>query len=152
PRDLGWYMAAAGEALHHNALDEAIDHAEHAVVTGHASGEVLGQMRLVQATALRWLGHYADSERCALEASSALRDGGAGWYAAMGHLAVLGGYLGNNDRFSSIEAELSAMEARGPVSAEHVIAACRLALSMVRAGLVDRAARLLASTRAAAVP
>jgi eukaryotic-like serine/threonine-protein kinase len=65
---------------------------------------------------------------------------------------VLGGYLGNNDRFSSIEAELSALEARGPVSTDHVIAACRLALSLVRAGLVDRAARMLASARAAAVP
>jgi tetratricopeptide (TPR) repeat protein len=65
---------------------------------------------------------------------------------------VLGGYLGNNDRFGGMAAELSAIEAKGPVSAEHVIAVCRLALSLVRAGFVDRAARMLASARAAAAP
>ena len=55
------------------------------ITTCHASGEVLGQMRLVQAIALRWLGHYPDAERCALEAHAALPQGSTGWYAALGH-------------------------------------------------------------------
>jgi tetratricopeptide (TPR) repeat protein len=65
---------------------------------------------------------------------------------------MLGGYLGKNDNFPSILAQLLAIEARGPVPAQHVIAACRLAISLVRAGLVDRASRALASARAAADP
>ncbi len=141
-----------GEALRDNALDEAVDHAEHAVVTCHASGEVLGRMRLVQAIALRWLGHYADSERCAQEATETLPARSPGWYAALGHLAMLGGYLGKNDGFPAILAELADAEAEGPVPAPHVIAACRLSVSLVRAGLVDRASRALASARAAAEP
>jgi serine/threonine protein kinase len=150
PRDLAWYTAAAGEALRDNALDEAIDHAEHAIVTCRAGGDTLGHMRLVQCIALRWLGHYAESERCAVAAADALERGSPGWYAAIGHLALLGGYLGKNDRFASILADLAALEERGPVAASHVVAASRLAISLVRAGLVDRASRALASARARA--
>ncbi len=152
PRDLGWYTAAAGQALRDNALDEAVDHAEHAIVTCHAQGDVLGQMRLLQAIALRWLGHYADSERCALSATETLSHGSPGWYTALGHLAILGGYLGSNERFPAILADLQALEAEGPVAAQHLIATCRLSVSLVRAGLVERAARALASARAAAEP
>ena len=152
PRNLEWYMAAAGEALRDNALDEAIDHAEHAVVTCHATGKALGQMRLVQAIALRWLGHYADSEHAAIEATETLPRRSPGWYTALGHLAILGGHLGKNERFPTILAELADIEAQGTVPAEHVLAACRLAISLVRAGHVDRASRALAAARAAAEP
>jgi serine/threonine protein kinase len=152
PKNVEWYAAAAGQALRINALDEAIDHAEHAITTCRATGEALGQMRLVQAIALRWLGHYADSERCALEAAAALPQGTNGWYAALGHLAIVGGSLGKNDQFPSIIAELSRIEAKGAVSSAHVVTACRLAISLVRAGLTERAAAVLASARARAEP
>jgi serine/threonine protein kinase len=152
PKNVEWYAAAAGQALRINALDEAIDHAEHAITTCRATGEALGQMRLVQAIALRWLGHYADSERCALEASAALPQGTNGWYAALGHLAIVGGSLGKNDHFPAMIAELSRIESRGPVSSSHVVTACRLSTSLVRAGLTERAASVLASARGRAEP
>ena len=151
-RDLAWYAARAGEALRDNALEEAVEHAEHAIATCHAEGEALGRMRLVQAISLRWLGHYADSEVCAQEATETLPPRSPGWYAALGHLALLGGYLGKNERFPFILSDLAEAEAAGPVSAPHVIAAGRLAVSLVRAGLLDRASRALASARAAAEP
>src|SRR5262249_40353311 len=78
PKNPEWSTAAACESLRDNALDEAIDHAEHAIVTCRAAGEVLGQMRLVQAISLRWLGHYADAERCAVEATDVLSHGSPG--------------------------------------------------------------------------
>jgi tetratricopeptide (TPR) repeat protein len=152
PRDRRGYTAPAGESLKDNALDEAIDHAENAIVLCRASDEALGQMRLVQAIAFRWLGHYADSERCALEALETLPHGRPGWYAALGHLAIIGGYLGKNEHFSGILAELAGLEAEGPVGAPHVVTACRLAISLVRAGLAERAERTLADARARADP
>ena len=151
-KTLEWYAAAAGQALRINALDEAIDHAEHAITTCRAEGEQLGQMRLVQAIALRWLGHYPDAERCALEAYAALPQGSTGWYAALGHLAIVGGSLGKNDHFLAMIAELASMEAKGVVSSSHVITACRLAISLVRAGLTEKAEGVLASARAHAEP
>jgi len=158
PRDVAFYIAAAGEALRDNALDEAIDHAEHAVALCRADGahppEAIGRMRLVQAIALRWLGHYADSERCAFEATETLPARSPGWYAALGHLAILGGYLGKNERFPWILAELSAIEALqgdAAVPAPHLVASCRLSISLVRAGLVERASRTLAAARAARI-
>ncbi|MEP7127038.1 MAG: serine/threonine-protein kinase, partial [Byssovorax sp.] len=152
PKNVEWYAAAAGQALRINALDEAIDHAEHAITTCRATGEALGQMRLVQAIALRWLGHYADSERCALEAAAALPQGTNGWYAALGHLAIVGGSLGKNDQFPWIIAELSRIEAQGTVSSSHVVTACRLAISLVLAGLTERAAAVLTAARRRAEP
>jgi tetratricopeptide (TPR) repeat protein len=149
-RDLAWYTAAAGEALRDNALDEAVDHAERAIATFHAEGLVLGQMRLVQAIALRWLGHYTDAERAALEALAALPRQSPGWYTALGHVAMLAGYLGEEERFTSVRAELVDIESRGSVRPEHVIATCRLAMSLVRAGQVARASRVLGSARHAA--
>ncbi|APR79897.1 Putative serine/threonine-protein kinase pknB [Minicystis rosea] len=147
PRNVDWYVAAAGQALRDNALDEAIDHAEHAIVTCRAAGATLGQMRLVQTTAYRWLGHYAESERCALQALETLPRATPGWYVALGHLAIIAGYLGNNEHLSTISASLASLEALGEVPAAHVVAACRLAVSLVRAGDVERATQSLASAR-----
>jgi serine/threonine protein kinase/tetratricopeptide (TPR) repeat protein len=152
PRDLAWYTSAAGEALRDNALDEAVDHAEHAIAAFRGTGMVSGQMRLVQAIALRWLGHYADAERCALEAVDALPRQSPGWYTALGHVGLLGGYLGKEEHFSPILAQLGDIEARGAVPPEHVIATCRLAVSLVRAGQVSRASRALGGARRAAEP
>ena len=152
PKDLEWYVAAAGQSLRDNALDEAIDNAENAIVACHASGEVLGQMRLVQTIAFRWLGHYADSERCAREALSNLPRASAGWYAALGHIALVAGYLGENEHFATVQAELADLESRGEVAASHVIAAARLAVSLIRAGVVDRASDTLIRARERAEP
>jgi serine/threonine-protein kinase len=150
PRNLDWYIAAAGQALRDNALDEAIDHAEHAIVACRAAGPALGQMRLVQTTAFRWLGHYAESERCALEALETLPRASPGWYVALGHLAIIAGYLGKNEHLGAILAQLADLEARGEVPPAHVVAACRLVVSMVRAGDVERAVACLARARARA--
>jgi serine/threonine protein kinase/tetratricopeptide (TPR) repeat protein len=152
PRDAEWYAAAAGQALRVNTLDEAIDYAEHAIVTCRAAGELRGQMRLIQAVAFRWLGHYADSERAAIEALSLLERGSIGWYAALGHRAIIAGYVGKNDELAPMAAELAAIEQSGPVGAPHVVAAGRLSISLVRAGLAERAVAVLASARRTAFP
>ncbi len=152
PRDAEWYAAAAGQALRVNTLDEAIDYAEHAIVTCRAAGELRGQMRLIQAVSFRWLGHYADSERAAIEALSLLPRESTGWYAALGHQAIIAGYVGKNDELLPMASELSSIEQKGAVGAPHVVAAGRLSISLVRAGLAERAVAVLAGARRKAEP
>ncbi|MFO0760165.1 MAG: serine/threonine-protein kinase [Byssovorax sp.] len=152
PRNAAWYAAAAGQALQVNTLDEAIDYAEHAVVTCHATGELRGQMRLIQAVAFRWLGHFADSERAAAEALALLPRESTGWYAALGHQAIIAGYVGKNEDLVPMAAELAAIEARGAVGASHMVAAGRLSISLVRAGLAERAIAVLGGARRRAEP
>ena len=88
----------------------------------------------------------------ALEALSVLGRASPGWYAALGHLAIIAGYLGENEHFATIHAELAGLEARGEVAAPHVIAACRLAVSLVRAGSPEDAVSTLARARQRAEP
>jgi serine/threonine protein kinase len=148
-RGLDWY---AEQALSVNALDDAIALAEQAVVTANATGDLLGRMRLVQAIAYRWLGHFAQAERCALEAASCLPRGSAGWYTAFGHLAMAIGYLGKSDRLAEIAGELSALEPfhdgqTGRAVGAHVRALCQVVVFLIRAGLLSLAERLFASAQ-----
>jgi serine/threonine protein kinase len=145
-RGLDWY---AEQALSVNALDDALALSEQAVVTSEApSRDLLGRMRLVQAIAYRWLGHFAQAERCAVEALGSLPCGTAGWYTAFGHLALVVGYLGKNERLGQLAAELSDLEPGGRAVGAHVRALCQLVVSLLRAGLIQRAEKLFAVARA----
>ncbi|MFT3766046.1 MAG: serine/threonine-protein kinase [Minicystis sp.] len=139
-RGLDWH---AEQALSVNALDDAIALAEQAVVTsGGADRDLLGRMRLVQAIAYRWLGHFAQAERCAIEALGCLPRGSAGWYTAFGHCAMVAGYLGKNERLAAYAAELADIEPGGRAVGAHVRALCQLVVSLIRAGLIPLAERL----------
>jgi serine/threonine protein kinase len=140
--------AYAEQALSVNALDDAIALAAQAVVTAeNPSRDLLGRMRLVQAIAYRWLGHFAQAERCAVEALGNLPRGSAGWYTAFGHLALVDGYLGKNDRLEALADELSDIEPGGRAVSAHVRALCQLVVTLLRAGLVTRAERLFEVAR-----
>ena len=150
-RGLEWY---AEQALSVNALEDAIALAEQAVVTVQATGDLLGRMRLVQAIAHRWLGHFAAAERSAEEALGCLPPGSAGWYTAFGHLAMAVGYLGKTDRLVELAAELAEVSPGGRAVGAHVRALCQVAVFLVRAGLIALAERLfgLAQQMTAIVP
>jgi serine/threonine protein kinase len=143
--------AYAETALSVNALDDAIALAEQAILTQHgaaqADADLLGRMRLVQAIAYRWLGHFAEAERCALQAMSELPRGSAGWYTAFGHLAMAVGYLGKTDGLAGLAAELAAMEPGGRAIGAHVRALCQVVVFLIRAGLIALAERLFAIAR-----
>jgi tetratricopeptide (TPR) repeat protein len=134
-----------------NALDEAIALAEQAILTNLAQderGDLTGRMRLVQAIAYRWLGHFAEGERCAREALSALPRGSAGWYTALGHLAMSVGYLGKSEALAELAAELSAVEPGGRAVGAHVRALCQVVVFLIRAGLIPLAERLFGIAQA----
>ena len=113
--------------------------------------DLLGRMRLVQAIAYRWLGHFAEAERCAREAALQLARGGAGWYTACGHLAMAVGYLGKNDVLAALAADLTASEPEpgGRAAGAHVRALCQVVVSLIRAGLIPLADRLFAAAQLA---
>lgn len=133
----------AERALSVNALDDAIVHAERAFALSHGAGEVAGRARLVQAIACSWLGGHADAERSAVEAVSFFRRGGLAWYTALGHLALARGHLGRRNELVDIAQDLSAIEAAGLVTQGHLVAACRLVVSLVRVGSPDVAQKAL---------
>ncbi len=148
--------AYAEQQLSVNALDEAVALAEQAIVShaahdgagpGGAGGDLLGRMRLVQAIAYRWLGHFAQAERCASEAMGELVRGSAGWYTALGHLAMAVGYLGKSDALADLAAELADMEPGGRALGAHVRALCQVVVFLIRAGLIPLADRLLGIAR-----
>jgi len=137
----------AETALSVNALDDAIALAQQAVLTGGLAGggpagDLLGRMRLVQAIAYRWLGHFAEAERCAREAISELPRGSAGWYTAFGHLAMAVGYLGKSEALADLAVELADMEPGGRAVGAHVRALCQVVVFLIRAGLIPLAERL----------
>ncbi|APR88221.1 Adenylate cyclase [Minicystis rosea] len=143
-RGLDWH---AEQALSVNALDDAIALAEQAVVTGpEGDRDLLGRMRLVQAIAYRWLGHFAEAERCAIEAVACLPRGSAGWYTAFGHYAMLVGYLGKNDLLAERATELGAIEPGRAVGAQ-VRALCQIVVSLIRAGRIPLAEHLFQVAR-----
>jgi tetratricopeptide (TPR) repeat protein len=154
-----------------NALDDAIALAEQAIVTHQAAvtagpqaaphpgraepaqsstgpgDDLLGRMRLVQAIACRWLGHFAEAERCAREALVELPRGSAGWYTAWGHLAMAVGYLGKSDALTDLAVELADMEPGGRAIGAHVRALCQVVVFLIRAGLTALAERLFGIAR-----
>jgi tetratricopeptide (TPR) repeat protein len=166
--------AYAEQALSVNALDDAIALAEQAIVTsasaGHGvtdldttdpgvpdpgftepgDGDLVGRMRLVQAIAYRWLGHFAEAERCARDALAGLARGSAGWYTAFGHLAMAVGYLGKSDVLVEIGEALAGTESGGRAKGAHARAICQVAVFLIRAGVVPLAERLFAAAQAMA--
>jgi serine/threonine protein kinase/tetratricopeptide (TPR) repeat protein len=156
PRALGAY---AETALRVNALDDAIALAEQAIAQRRGEpdeqrDDLLGRMRLVQAIANRWLGHFGEAERCAREATTALPRGTPAWYAAFGHLAMAVGHLGKSVVLADLAEELSRMEPAPPAIGAHVRALCQIAIFLIRAGMLALAERLygIAQAQTAELP
>jgi serine/threonine protein kinase len=139
--------AYAEQALSVNALDDAIALAEQAIVVNPSDRDLLGRMRLVQAIAYRWLGHFAEAERCARQALGQLSRGSAQWYTAFGHLAMAVGYLGKSEALADLGVELSTMEPGNRAIGAHVRALCQVVVFLIRAGLIALADQLFATAQ-----
>jgi tetratricopeptide (TPR) repeat protein len=72
---------AAALALEGNDLERAIERTERAIALG-ATGELLGQARVIEAEASSWSGQYARGESAASEALRCFKPGSATWYRA----------------------------------------------------------------------
>jgi len=101
------YVRAAAQALEGSDLARVIERAERGVGLG-ASGAALGELRRLQAEALRWRGRIVESEQCAKEATSLLEPRTASWYGAIAELGTTAGSLAHVDVLLAAHADLLA--------------------------------------------
>jgi predicted ATPase/predicted Ser/Thr protein kinase len=143
-----WYRRAAEQALEGNDLEAAIARAEHGVrclgEAGEEDGERLGELRLLQAEAHRWLGQNAEAERRGFEALRLLPRGGPLWCKAAGDVGVAAGRLAHRAELEAVLAELESEAGAGPLSAAVATALGRTMISLFMVGMHDRADSLLA--------
>jgi serine/threonine protein kinase len=138
---------AAERSLAGNRLDAAIVLAESALRRDVEDEARAGRMRLVQAIAHRWLGHYDDAERCALEAARRLARGSGGWYAALGYAAIAGGYLGRSKQLLRLYEEIKKVDVSDETATFHVVVMCRLTIFLLRAGFANVAQKIHADAQ-----
>lgn len=136
--ELEQHADAAQHALRLNALHDAVDRAEQAIVRHGATGETRGEMRLVQAIAFRWLGDFAEAERCAAEAMALLPRTSSGWFAAVAHRGMANGYLGRNDEVERLAKEVLSLEIRD-WNGHQVATLCYLTIWLVRGSALELA-------------
>jgi serine/threonine protein kinase/tetratricopeptide (TPR) repeat protein len=139
--------AKAIDALSVNVLRDATKYANKVLEVAGESPAIRSRMRLVHAIAYRWLGNLFETKHAAEEAMSLLPRGSTAYHAALGHLIIACGNLGEVDRIRAIDADLSTLEAEGPTSEGHVISASRLAVALLRSGLPERAQEILGSAQ-----
>ncbi len=139
------FAEAAQRALRVNALEESVLHAEMSISAGHSSGEPFGQMRLVQAIALYWLGSYEECLEKADSSISALDVMSTAWLGATGYKVMALGKLGLSNELAELRRYLGENDER--LGAAHVIALCRLAVTMTTAGDLIQARQLVRSLR-----
>lgn len=139
--------AKAIDALSVNALRDATKYADRALETASEDPAVRARMRLVHAIAYRWLGNLFETKTAAEEALRLLPRGSTAFHAALGHLIIACGNLGEVDRIRTIDAELGVLEGEGISSEGHIISICRLAVALLRSGLPDRAHEALTTAQ-----
>jgi hypothetical protein len=98
------YRRAAEQALEGNDFQAAVARAERGAA--HASGEVLGALRLLQAEAHKWMGSAASAEQAAIEAMSRFPVGSALWYVAAAEAASMRLRLGRHDDLAALAEEV----------------------------------------------
>jgi tetratricopeptide (TPR) repeat protein len=98
-------------------------------------------MWLLMSIAHLWLGNYAECDDCGRNAMAEFEPYTTGWYVALGHVATACGSLSRSDALTEL-AEALAVEPPEPNVARE-IAACRLAVVMLRAGRRDQADALV---------
>jgi serine/threonine protein kinase/tetratricopeptide (TPR) repeat protein len=98
------YRRAAEQALEGNDFQAAVARAERGAA--HASGEVLGALRLLQAEAHKWMGSAASAEHAAMEAMDRFPVGSALWYVAAAEAASMRLRLGRHDDLAALAEEV----------------------------------------------
>jgi tetratricopeptide (TPR) repeat protein len=141
-RAVEWYKRAAEQGLEGNDFEATIARAEGAVACG-ATGEVLGHLRLLQATASDWNEEKHDGEKYALEAMAQLTRGSPDWFMAAGETALLARLLGHFERVKEIAEDVRAMSGRGNVTIPRIEGTAHVAEAVFFTGALQLGEDLL---------
>ncbi|MBK7075809.1 MAG: protein kinase [Myxococcales bacterium] len=136
-----WYRYAAEHALEAGDPHAVIDRAARGLECGAVEHE-RGGLLLLACIAHDWLGETEATERCALGALDAAREGSAVWLRAAAELAVVAGRLGNHHLLVGVARDLARARA-GEARRERVVALAIVASELLLVGHVDQARRLL---------
>ena len=139
--------AKAIDALSVNALRDAIEYANKVLSAFGDEPGVRARMRLVHAIAYRWIGNLTESKQAAEDAMALFPRGSTAFHAAVGHLIIACGNLGDADCIRELATEMAILESEGVTSEGHVISASRLAVALMRVGAPERAHELLAGAQ-----
>ena len=143
------FVRAAEQALEANDLDAAIARAERAVACG-ASKELRGAARRIQAEAHYWRGDVSEGGRCGQEATQLLARGSAAWLSATAEAASAALSRGARDELRTIARDIGRATRPSPSPSQLVVLA-RVAQLLLRAGMPDAAALLVAPIESAPV-
>jgi serine/threonine protein kinase/tetratricopeptide (TPR) repeat protein len=123
----------AHQALATNDYAGAIAAGDRAIgrLVGHP--EAQASVRLVQAAATFWLGDFAAQQRFGVDAYYLTVPGTEAWLDAIGEIATASGLLGEHERLWDLMAAIRSSQGGDLLSAE-LIASCRLAIALHRAG------------------
>jgi tetratricopeptide (TPR) repeat protein len=128
-----WFARAAAQALEANDLAAALEHAERGLAAA-SSNEAIGQLRLIQAEALRFRGELAAAEERAAEAVARLAEGSEAWLRAAAELSAAAGLLGHLDRIEALARTLVNLPADPALRDPLVISLCRATIPLFWAG------------------
>jgi tetratricopeptide (TPR) repeat protein len=95
-RATSWWHRAAVQAMEGGDVRSATAYVRRAMTCG-ASGDVLGALYLLEASAERWVGRYAEAARAANAALERLPAGSDPWYEAVGELGASASATGDVD-------------------------------------------------------
>ncbi|HEX7601371.1 MAG TPA: AAA family ATPase [Polyangiaceae bacterium] len=111
-RAVPYYHRATAQALEANELSVVISRAECGVRCG-ARGEVLGDLRRMQAEAMRWRGLIAEAEEAGQEAVALLAPASPSWFSALAEPAAAAGGLAHVEVLLSARDRLLAAKPAG---------------------------------------
>jgi tetratricopeptide (TPR) repeat protein len=141
-RAIDWYRKAAEHALEGNDFVAATVRAEAAIASG-ATGDMLGMLRLLQATAAEWRGDTNGSLRLASDALAHLVPGTPHWFDAAGSVAVAARKLGSLEVVRDIAARVRQFDAHPMVSVERLVGTARVTASLYLLGEIAAGAAAL---------
>jgi tetratricopeptide (TPR) repeat protein len=142
-RALGWYRRAAAQALEANDFAAVVERADRAIACG-ARGQMLGELRLMQAEASDLRGDSARARRATAEAMSTFDAGGALWWRAATQSTVAACAAGDADRMTEMaDAAVRALDARRESKDVAAGAVATIAQQLVSGGLLDKGTALL---------
>ncbi|MCA9648704.1 MAG: protein kinase [Myxococcales bacterium] len=141
-RARAWIQRSAAQALEGNDLQAAIERAEQAISLG-ASGDSLGQLRLMQSVACYWQGDYARAQGYGSRAVDGLAPGSAEWFRALANTIVASARLGD---YETVERRFDVAQRQEPVAGaapDQIISLCRGCFQLIFAARFDQADAIL---------